>query len=236
MQGGWDSKIVNGQTTLTMAGWWNHWVGKTLFRLLVLRWLWRFAMWGWLLFLTSRMRLQLIAFHPDQCGGLGFLSVYPTVFLSEIFALSSVVAAQLVNQVYDASVSVDLLLPMVLGWIGLVLLMAVGPLAVFALPLFRLWEESIISLGRLAGEHHTAFQQKWMQNQGNGADLLGSEDVSSAADIGPVAASPYSLRFLPITLSTLIGVACAAGAPMLAVVVTQMPLLELLRRITGVFL
>jgi hypothetical protein len=227
----WDGSVVDGHAEYSLAGLWSHWISKPLFMFLVLRWIWRFAVWALLLFKTSRMRLRLVAYHPDRSGGLGFLSVYPTVFSGFIFALSCLVAAQLVSEIRRMGIPVEQLQWMVLAWIGLVFLTFAGPLTVFGHPLYKLREQAIFNLGRIASEHQLAFQQKWMESQASGGELLGSADVSSAADLAPIASSPYSLRMFPITLSVLIQLALSAGLPMLAVVVTQMPLREFLQRV-----
>ncbi len=224
----WDGRIVEGNAEYSMAGLWSHWISKPLFLFLLLRWCWRFAVWGWLLFQVSRMRLQLVAYHPDRSGGLGFLCVYPMVFSGLIFAVSSVVAAQLVSEIYNAGISRELLQPLILAWIVFVLLIFIGPLAVFVRPLYQLREQAMFGLGRIASEHQAAFQKKWMASQAAGGDLLGSADVSSASDLAPIAASPYSMRVLPVTLTAVIYLALTAGAPMLAVLATQMPLSEFL--------
>lgn len=45
----------------------------------VLRWLWRFVVWGLLLRDLARLDLQLAVTHPDRVGGPGFISQYPPV-------------------------------------------------------------------------------------------------------------------------------------------------------------
>lgn len=230
---GWDGAIVEGRAEYSWAGWWSHWISKPIFLFLVLRWCWRFAVWGWLLLKISGMRLQLIAYHPDRCGGLGFLSVYPTVFSGFILALSCQVAAQLVSEMHvsDFDFANEQLRSMILAWIGFVFVIFVGPLMVFVRPLYRLREQAIFDLGRISSEHQRAFRQKWVESGVSGQGLLGSADVSSACDILTVASSPYALRMFPINLSVLVQVALAAGLPMLAVVLTRVPLSEFLQRV-----
>ena len=232
----WDGHVVDGQAVYSWAGWWSHWVTKPLFQFLVLRWFWRFAVWGWLLFRVSRMRLRLVAYHPDRSGGLGFLSVYPMVFSGLIFALSSVLGAELVSEFHRGAMSLEFQRATMLGWVVFMLLVFVGPLAVFVSPLHRLREQSIFRMGRIASEHQAAFQQKWLARGATGADLLGSADVSSASDIAPVAAAPYTLRVLPVTVPMAIHLAVAAGVPMLVVLATQMPLDEFLRYVLATIL
>ncbi len=230
---GWDGAIAAGRAEYSWAGWWSHWIGKPIFLFLVLRWCWRFAVWGWLLLKISNLRLQLVAYHPDRCGGLGFLSVYPTVFGGFILALSCQVAAQLVSEMHVNEFADEQLRSMIVAWIGFVFVIFVGPLTAFVRPLYRLREQAIFDLGRIASEHQRAFRQKWVESGVSGRELLGSADVSSACDIVSIASSPYSLRTFPINLSVLVQVALAAGLPMLAVVLTQVPLGEFLRRVAA---
>jgi hypothetical protein len=232
----WDGRLVDGRVEYSAAGWWSHWIGKPLFQFLVLRWLWRFSVWSWLLLRISRMHLRLLAYHPDRCGGVGFLSVYPMVFSGVIFALSCVVAAQLVLGVRSMELDPNLLQPMIAAWIVFVLVVFVGPLAAFIRPLYRLREKTIFELGRIASEHHEAFQQKWIESEMSGGDLLGSADVSSATDLDPIASAPYTIKIIPVTLPMMVNLAFFAGAPMLAVVATQVPLREFFGYVLGTLL
>ena len=232
----WDGQVVDGVAVYSWAGWWSHWVTKPLFQFLVLRWFWRFAVWGWLLFRISRLRLRLVAYHPDSSGGLGFLSVYPMVFTGFIFALSSVLGAELVSEFRQGVMSLEVQRALMIAWVAFVLLVFVGPLMVFLRPLHRLRERSIFRLGRIASEHQAAFKRKWLDQEVSGHELLGSADISSASDIVPIAAAPYSLRVLPVSIPMVIQLAGAAGVPMLVVVATQMPLKEFVGYLVGIVL
>jgi hypothetical protein len=46
-------------------------VGLTVFRFLLFRWVWKLGLWGWFLWRVSRLDLHLLASHPDPDGGLG---------------------------------------------------------------------------------------------------------------------------------------------------------------------
>ena len=123
-----------------------------------------------------------------------------------------------------------------IAWVAFVLLVFVGPLMVFLRPLHRLRERSIFRLGRIASEHQAAFKRKWLDQEVSGHELLGSADISSASDIVPIAAAPYSLRVLPVSIPMVIQLAGAAGVPMLVVVATQMPLKEFVGYLVGIVL
>src|SRR5277367_4668855 len=47
----------------------------TLFRFVVLRWIWRLCLWWLLLWCTSRLELHLVPIHRDRADGLGYLEV-----------------------------------------------------------------------------------------------------------------------------------------------------------------
>jgi hypothetical protein len=54
-----------------LAGAWYWFVCLPLFRFLMFRWLWRVALWWCFLWRVARLRLHLVATHPDGAGGLG---------------------------------------------------------------------------------------------------------------------------------------------------------------------
>ena len=59
--------------TYSPAGWWHVVVSLPLLIILFLGWIWRLVSWTRLLWLISRLRLRLVASHPDHAAGLGFV-------------------------------------------------------------------------------------------------------------------------------------------------------------------
>jgi hypothetical protein len=232
----WDGATLDGAHGLSWAGWWACFISTPLFQFLMLRWFWRFGVWAWLLWTVSRLRLRLVAFHPDRAAGLGFLSVYPTVFTGLIFATSCVVASQLVSQATLGGANLGQLRFFVIAWLALNLVVFIGPLLVFYRPLNELRVRSIYALGKRASEHQSEFQRKWIDGDANGKEMLGSTDVSSAADLNSIAASPYALRMIPVGRAEIVQLLLATGIPMLAVVATQMPLTEFAKRVAAAVL
>ena len=230
----WDGRVVDGQAIHSWAGAWSHWVSKPLFIYLLLRWIWRFLVWGWLLLRISMMPLSLLVSHPDRSGGLGFLSIYPTIFSGFLFALSCVLAAQLVSEAMITDISFEQLRLIIVSWVGLMFLGFVAPLLFFARPLYRLREQAIFRLGKLASEHQRAFEERWLSVEASGDELLGSEDVSSVADLEPVAVSPYTLRLIPLTLGVSVQLFLSIAIPMLAVALTRVPFSALVERLLSV--
>jgi hypothetical protein len=59
--------------------------------------------------------------------------------------------------------------------------------------------------------------------------MLGSDDASSAADLNGLIESVQTLRLVPVDFAAILQLLLAAGAPLLAVVLTQIPLGSLIK-------
>lgn len=100
-------------------------------------------------------------------------------------------------------------------------------------PLYALREQALIDYGRLASQHHLAFHRKWILEDRNGEELMGSPDPSSASDLSATFELVQQQRFIPVDFPAVLQLVIAAGVPMLAVVVTQVQLANLVKWIFG---
>ncbi len=232
----WDGTVVEGVVSLSWAGQAARFVGTPLFVFLTLRWLWRFLVWTALLYRVSRLPLRLMPLHPDRSAGLGFLAIYPSVFTGFVFAQSAVVASSMVKELSLARHSSDTVWFAVAGWLAVNLFLFIGPLLVFVRPLYRARERAVLDYGRLANQHHLAFDRRWIGEKRSGEELLGSPDPSSVSDLNASVQAALTLRVVPIDIAAAAQLVVAAGIPMLAVVATQIPLVEVGRWIFGVIL
>jgi hypothetical protein len=66
--------------------------------------------------------------------------------------------------------------------------------------------------------------------------LVGSGDASSASDLNASVQAVCEMRLVPVDRAAGAQLVVAAGVPMLAVVATQIPLLELARWLLGTIL
>src|SRR5207249_1040218 len=112
----WHIVLTPAGETLSHAGWWFGLVSAPIFRLLLLRWLWRMALWAWLLWRISRLNLVLIPTHPDAAAGLGFLSEAQLGFGSIAFAGSAVIAAQVGNAIAYEGATLGSLKLVIIGY------------------------------------------------------------------------------------------------------------------------
>lgn len=232
----WEGTVVGGDVLLSWAGQTARFVSTPLFLFLALRWIWRFIVWAVLLYRISRLPLQLTPLNPDRSAGLGFLAIYPSIFSGFVFALSCVVASSMLKELSLARHSSETVWLAIGGWLALVVIVFLGPLLVFVAPLHAVRERARLEYGRLAHQHHLAFDRKWIGEARSGADLMGSSDSSSASDLNASVQVVRELRVVPVDLVAVMQLVLAAGLPLLTVVATQMPLSELARWLVGAIL
>lgn len=225
----WSGTLVAGEPALSWAGQFTRFVSTPLFLFLVLRWFWRFIVWALLLFSISRLVLHLSPLHPDRAAGLGFLAIYPSIFSGYIFSLGCVVAAAAVTELSLVQHSLTQMWFLVAGWIVMNLILFLGPLFVFSVPLYHARERALLEYGRLTNQHHLAFHHRWIRGRADGEELLGSPDPSSVSDLNASVQMVHDMRTIPVDRAAIIQLVAAAGIPMLAVVVTKLPLSDLLK-------
>jgi len=160
-------------------------VGFPLFYFLTLRWLWRLVVWAALMREIAKLPLQLIPTHPDRAGGLGFLTVFPGMFLPLIFSLSIVFASGVLQVILlEAKEVIDLEIA-VAAWTVLVLAIFVGPLGFFSPVLVRLKEQAIIDYGSLVTYCSRMAEKQMFDDMAQGR-AIDKDTVSAGADIAAV--------------------------------------------------
>ena len=233
VKSGWEGRLVAGTDILSWAGETARFVSGPLFLFLVLRWLWRFVVWTQLLYRISRLPLQLTPLHPDRAAGLGFLAIYPGIFNGFVFALSCVIASSIIADLAVTPHTAQTVWLALGIWVAICLLLVIGPLLVFAWPLYQARERALLEYGRLATQHHLAFHRKWVGSAKDGGALMGSPDPSSASDINAAVGSVLDIRFIPVDALAVVQVIIAAGVPLLAVVATQVPIADIAQWLVG---
>jgi len=215
---------------VSAAGSWFSLVSISIFRFLLLRWIWRMFLWTSFLWSVSRINLFLVATHADLAAGLGFLSEGQKAFGPIVFAGGCVVAAEVGNAIaYQGAALSSLKAPMIAyGVIAIIVL--VVPLLVVAPVLLEIRRKALIEYGAQVTIHNQLFDQKWIQNKRPASEtLLGNPDASSLADFGTSFTVVRQMRVVPIDRPTLVTLAVSAALPMLPVVLYATPADELIR-------
>ena len=196
---------------LSAAGWWHGVVSVPLLMALLLGWVWRIANWAWFLHVVSRLDLRLVPAHPDQAGGLGFLSQSVRAFCIVGMGLGAIVAGRF-GYVYRHDLATPFTNLMLIGGVAiLVLALAVGPLLVFMRPLTQSWREGALAYGVLASDLGVQFERRWFG--GPARPMLSEPDFSAAADLYQVVSNVYAMRFVPVDPRSLLMLAAATLAP-----------------------
>ena len=110
------------------------------------------------------------------------------------------------------------------GYVGLVLIVFLLPLTMFAGQISRAKRESMRDYSAFAVLHNRLFDEKWVRG-GHGKDEvpLGAPEISSLADLAGASAVLYSMRPVPFDPRDAVALALAALIPMTPLVLTMFP-------------
>jgi hypothetical protein len=224
----WEILVSSVGAERTLAGWWYVLVSLPIFQFLILRWLWRIAIWYWFLWRMSKLDLRLIPTHPDMAGGLGILGLAQAKF-------GMVISADIGRDIIFGEASLFDYQMFILGYVLLILIIFLSPLLVFSPKLFETKRRGLLEYGALAGHYVRDFQRKWVKGEApEGQALMGSADIQSLADLQNSFEIIRKMKPVPIDLNTLIALAGPAIAPMLPLALTVFPLEEILKGILGI--
>jgi len=231
----WYATPAAGGSSLTLAGVWYGYVSLPIFQFLLCRWYFRIFIWARLLWQVSRIELRLVPTHPDRVGGLGFLAATSHAFIPLLMAHGALLAGNLANQIFHAGASLTQFRLEILLLVIFMVVLVVGPLLVFAPQLARARRTGLREYGTLAQSYVRDFDAKWVRG-GGGADepMLGSGDIQSLADLGNSFSIIQDMRVVPVTKQAMLQLGIATVAPIVPLVLTLMPLEELLKKLLGI--
>jgi hypothetical protein len=220
---------------LTFAGMWYGYVSLPIFQFLLLRWYYRIFIWWRLLWQASRIELNLVPTHPDRVGGLGFLATTTYAFIPLLLAHGALLSGNLANQIFHAGATLTQYRLEILLLMIFMVMLVVGPLTVFAPQLSRTRRNGLREYGTLAQRYVREFDAKWLRSQGDSDEaFLGSGDIQSLADLGNSFAVVQDMNVVPITRHALVQLAAATVAPIVPLVLTLMPLEDLIKKLFGI--
>ena len=208
---------------LTAAGWWYALVSLPLWQFLLMRWYYRLVLWGVLLTRISRLKLQLVPTHPDRCGGLAFLTTASRGFSLLLFVHGTLVSGALANRIVYQGARLATFKMEIGVFVALMLLLVLGPLAVFMPALARLRRRGVVEYGALATDYVRGFDRKWIRNANPDQELLGTPDLQSLADLANSFQIVVHTQKVPFQRSLAVELAVATLAPIAPLVLTMIP-------------
>ena len=226
----WYASRTDHGATLTLAGWWLVGFCAPLLQFLVLRWLWRLFLWFQFLARVRGLDLQLFPTHPDAAGGLGFVGETQRFFGILLFAFSLSVAGVLANDIVYDKIPLQNFLPAIAIYALIVLIAFAGPLVVFTGTLLRTKRHGLHEYGTLATAYTGSFHRKWIEGENPDHEaLLGTGDIQSLADLGNSFNIIEKMKPIPIEPLALLHLVVASLLPMIPLLLTVMPLGDLLK-------
>lgn len=215
--------------SLGFGGWWYIYVGRPIFIVLLLGWLWRLILLGVTLKGIAKLDLAIVPTHPDRAGGLGFVEKFPAAFSIVVFVTGMVIAGGWGHDAEFHGLDVHSLYPMMAAALVIALVVYLSPYLVLAGPLGRAKKQALLDYATMVAQHGRAVRKKWILG-----DAKVEEPLLDAPEIGPVAdtISLYEavqrMRRIPLGMTAALAIAVPLLIPFIAVLAIQIPLKELL--------
>jgi hypothetical protein len=231
----WYATPAVGGSTLSLAGVWYGYVSLPLFQFLLLRWYFRLVIWARFLWQVSRIELSLVPTHPDRVGGLGFLSNTVYAFMPLALAHGALLAGMTANRIFYLGATLPDFKVEIAAMLIFLLCVVLGPLLVFAPQLAQAKRTGNREYGTLAQRYVREFDAKWLRGDVPADEpLVGSADIQSLADLANSFEVVRSMRLAPVTKEAILQLAAATLLPIAPLVLTMMPLEELLKKLFGI--
>jgi hypothetical protein len=183
----------------------------------------------------QHIELSLVPTHPDGAGGLGFLSHIVYAFTPLLLAQGALYAGTIANRIFFLGAKLPEFKSDAALVVVVLLFAVLGPLLVFIPQLRRAKWMGLREYGVLAQRYVREFDHKWLRD-GVAADepLVGSGDIQSLADLANSFGVIRTMRVVPFTKEAVLQLLVTTLAPVLPLLLTMVPLEELLRRLLGV--
>lgn len=239
----WGSRIAINSTTwyaypggrwhLTPAGYWYVFVSIPIIQFVLLRWYVRLFIWFRFLWQVSRLKLHLVATHPDRCAGLAFLGKGSYAYAPLLFAQGAMLAGLVASRVLYHGQKLMSFKMQIGGFVVFFVFAALCPLLMFSSQLAAAKRRGLAEYGQIAQDYVDEFETKWVGHS-ESEDLLGSGDIQSLADMGNSYSVVGEMRTLPVKLDDVTRLAMATAAPFVPLLLTVFSFEELVMRLVKV--
>lgn len=231
----WYATVTAGSTQLSPAGYWYIFISRPLFQFIFIRWYFRLFIWARFLWQSSKLELNLIPTHPDRAAGLGFLGGSSTAFAPLLMAHGVLLAGLMANPIFFAGAKLTDFKMEIVACVAILLLLVLGPLLVFSPSLMRAKRTGLREYGILASRYVSEFDLKWVRGGATDDEqLVGSGDIQSLADLGNSFQVIREIKPFPFSRDNVIQLVVFTLLPGLPLVLTMIPLEELIMKLLGV--
>jgi hypothetical protein len=151
-------------------------------------------------------------------------------------AVSAVISGSFAREIIHHGASLDSLKYHALLFVAASVVILHAPLLAFTGRLARCRFRGLLDFGTLAWHHDRAFDEKWVEpGNADRAQILGSPDPESLVNIAEAFEHVERMRLLPLDKKALVVLIAAAVIPMIPLLGTAVPLVEILSKL-GEFL
>jgi len=219
------------------AGWWYAYISTPIFQFLLLRWYYRLFIWFRFMVQVSRIKLNLIPTHPDKVGGLGFLSNTLAAFTPLAIIHGMLLSGVLADHIFHSGASLPEYRFQIAGYAVYVVGLLIMPQLVFAGQLAKTKRMGFRNYGNLAAKYVREFDNKWIKSNPPAEEqLIGSADIQSLADLANSYEVIQKMQLVPLTRQNIITLGVAVLLPLSPLLLTIMPLEELIKKLIGILL
>jgi hypothetical protein len=214
------------------AGWWLSLVSLPIFQFMLLRWYFRLFIWIRFLWQVSRCRLSLVPTHPDGMAGLGFLSGIPVAFAPLLAAHGALLTAVMSGRILFHGATLTEFSLEIGVVVAFLLVVVLGPLLLFSPGLEQTRRFGLREYGTLAQRYVREFDDKWLRRDlPPGEAMLGSADIQSLADLGNSFDLVSRMQVVPFRKEMVVQLVVITLVPVAPMLLTMMPLEQLLRQL-----
>jgi hypothetical protein len=228
------SGIVHGvvESRYSAARLWYALVALPISQFVLWRSLFRWALWVRVLAGLSRLPLRLLPAHADRRGGIDFLKLPSLVYGALLLlAVGSALSGGWETQILLYGTKIDAIKPLFITFVVIGTIIAFAPLLLFVPVLFEARRRGRIAYGGLMADYARQFQERWI-GPPERADMLGSSDFQSLADLGNTyRESVEKMQVLLFGLRDCIALFVASQIPALPILLSQLPAREVLKRL-----
>lgn len=223
--------VFVGDGAISIAGWIYLLFSAPLFRFIALRWLWRVAVWTYLLVGLARAHLRLDAAHPDELGGLSVLTGAHASFGWITFALGVSLAGNLTTEKILLGRHVTDYWTEIITFVFVAPLVFLLPLFAFSWPIERARREGHAGYGSSSAGFARRYHRAWLDPATRKPLPLGTSETSAHTDLVTSFASVQGTRWIPFKRADYLTLLVPCLVPMLAFVLQEIPLIDVLKRL-----
>ena len=215
---------------LTTAGWYALLIAAPLIQFLALVVLWRWLLWTIFAFRLSQLDLRLVPSHPDETGGLGFLSISIQAFVPFAAALTTIIGASFRNDILHNGKHLVSFKGPAIALVVILLGTALLPLLFFVPKLLPLRRKGILQYSIVGHMQSFSFHDKWVHHGEEHEDeAMAAPEMSTLCDYNSAYKNVEDMHPIPVDKEALTGLAVAILIPALPVILAEIPIQTVLQ-------